>query len=134
MRRPRHQVAGTEGPGKAREPPSSRVARASGAAVVASTTVGGRHWLKFTLLNPRTTIDDIAKVWEEEHNTVDETYTKVEEEIKTAKETGTEVTGEFENLKLQCEDLSGNYGDLNETCQKKFQLSPPFVSNVLFLP
>jgi len=35
---------------------------ASGAAVVASTTVGGRHWLKFTLLNPRTTIDDIAEV------------------------------------------------------------------------
>lgn len=35
---------------------------ASGAAVVASTTVDGRHWLKFTVLNPRTTIDDIAEV------------------------------------------------------------------------
>lgn len=35
---------------------------ASGEAVVASTTVDGRHWLKFTLLNPRTSIDDIAEV------------------------------------------------------------------------
>jgi L-2,4-diaminobutyrate decarboxylase len=35
---------------------------AAGEAVVASTTVDGRHWLKFTLLNPRTSIDDIAEV------------------------------------------------------------------------
>ncbi|MCO5967615.1 aspartate aminotransferase family protein [Actinoallomurus sp. WRP6H-15] len=35
---------------------------ASGAAVVATTVVDGRHHLKFTLLNPRTTIRDIADV------------------------------------------------------------------------
>jgi L-2,4-diaminobutyrate decarboxylase len=35
---------------------------ASGAAVVAQTKVGGEQWLKFTLLNPDTTIDDIAAV------------------------------------------------------------------------
>jgi L-2,4-diaminobutyrate decarboxylase len=35
---------------------------ASGAAVIASTTVDGRHFLKFTLLNPQTTGDDIASV------------------------------------------------------------------------
>ncbi|KUN83088.1 pyridoxal-dependent decarboxylase [Streptomyces bungoensis] len=35
---------------------------ASGDAVVAGTTVGGRHYLKFTLLNPETTPDDIAAV------------------------------------------------------------------------
>ncbi|MCX4914869.1 lysine decarboxylase DesA [Streptomyces sp. NBC_00687] len=35
---------------------------ASGAAVVAGTKVGGRHYLKFTLLNPETTVDDIAAV------------------------------------------------------------------------
>ncbi|SCL37156.1 L-2,4-diaminobutyrate decarboxylase [Micromonospora pallida] len=35
---------------------------ASGAAVVAGTKVDGRHFLKFTLLNPETTIDDIAHV------------------------------------------------------------------------
>ncbi|MPY44236.1 lysine decarboxylase DesA, partial [Streptomyces phyllanthi] len=35
---------------------------ASGDAVVASTKVGGRHYLKFTLLNPETTADDIAAV------------------------------------------------------------------------
>ncbi|MFE9428651.1 pyridoxal phosphate-dependent decarboxylase family protein [Kitasatospora sp. NPDC006697] len=35
---------------------------ASGAAVVAGTTVGGRHHLKFTLLNPETTLTDIAVV------------------------------------------------------------------------
>ena len=35
---------------------------ASGAAVVAGTKVDGRHYLKFTLLNPETTIDDIAHV------------------------------------------------------------------------
>ncbi|MFF3377004.1 lysine decarboxylase DesA [Streptomyces sp. NPDC002680] len=35
---------------------------ASGAAVVAGTKVGGRHYLKFTLLNPETTTDDIAAV------------------------------------------------------------------------
>ncbi|MFD8739889.1 lysine decarboxylase DesA [Streptomyces sp. NPDC059618] len=35
---------------------------ASGDAVVAGTKVGGRHYLKFTLLNPETTKDDIAAV------------------------------------------------------------------------
>ncbi|MDX3383540.1 lysine decarboxylase DesA [Streptomyces niveiscabiei] len=35
---------------------------ASGAAVVAGTKVGHRHYLKFTLLNPETTADDIAAV------------------------------------------------------------------------
>ncbi|GAA3139884.1 lysine decarboxylase DesA [Planomonospora alba] len=37
---------------------------ASGDAVVAGTTVDGRQFLKFTLLNPETTIDDIAAVVE----------------------------------------------------------------------
>lgn len=37
---------------------------ASGAAVVASTKVDGRHFLKFTLLNPETSVDDIATVLE----------------------------------------------------------------------
>ncbi|MEV5954415.1 lysine decarboxylase DesA [Streptomyces sp. NPDC051987] len=35
---------------------------ASGDAVVAGTKVGGRHYLKFTLLNPETTTDDITAV------------------------------------------------------------------------
>lgn len=35
---------------------------ASGDAVVAGTKVAGRHYLKFTLLNPETTVDDIAAV------------------------------------------------------------------------
>lgn len=35
---------------------------ASGAAVVAGTSVDGRHYLKFTLLNPETTTGDIAAV------------------------------------------------------------------------
>ncbi|MFF1823045.1 pyridoxal phosphate-dependent decarboxylase family protein [Kribbella sp. NPDC058245] len=35
---------------------------ASGEAVVAGTVVDGRHYLKFTLLNPATTLDDIADV------------------------------------------------------------------------
>ncbi|MGI5511722.1 lysine decarboxylase DesA [Streptomyces sp. CA-106131] len=35
---------------------------ASGDAVVAGTKVAGRHYLKFTLLNPETTADDIATV------------------------------------------------------------------------
>ena len=35
---------------------------ASGDAVVAGTKVGGRHYLKFTLLNPETTAADIATV------------------------------------------------------------------------
>jgi L-2,4-diaminobutyrate decarboxylase len=35
---------------------------ASGAAVVAGTKVGGRNYLKFTLLNPETTAEDIAAV------------------------------------------------------------------------
>lgn len=34
----------------------------SGDAVVAGTEVGGRHYLKFTLLNPETTVSDIAAV------------------------------------------------------------------------
>ncbi|WP_328538647.1 pyridoxal phosphate-dependent decarboxylase family protein [Streptomyces sp. NBC_00344] len=37
---------------------------ASGDAVVAGTTVGGRAYLKFTLLNPQTTVADIAAVLE----------------------------------------------------------------------
>lgn len=35
---------------------------ASGDAIVAGTKVGGRHYLKFTLLNPETTVDDIVTV------------------------------------------------------------------------
>ncbi|MEU5214050.1 aspartate aminotransferase family protein [Streptomyces sp. NPDC020742] len=35
---------------------------ASGDAIVAGTTVDGRHYLKFTLLNPETTLEDIATV------------------------------------------------------------------------
>ncbi|RKN47759.1 pyridoxal phosphate-dependent decarboxylase family protein [Micromonospora endolithica] len=35
---------------------------ASGAALVAGTKVDGAHYLKFTLLNPETTVDDIAAV------------------------------------------------------------------------
>ncbi|CAM5668995.1 Aminotransferase class V-fold PLP-dependent enzyme OS=Streptomyces alboniger OX=132473 GN=CP975_12495 PE=3 SV=1 [Streptomyces alboniger] len=35
---------------------------ASGDAVVAGTKVGARHFLKFTLLNPETTVDDMAAV------------------------------------------------------------------------
>ncbi|MEU5091545.1 aspartate aminotransferase family protein [Streptomyces sp. NPDC021356] len=35
---------------------------ASGDAVVAGTKAGGRHYLKFTLLNPETTTDDLAAV------------------------------------------------------------------------
>ncbi|MFF0083854.1 lysine decarboxylase DesA [Streptomyces canus] len=35
---------------------------ASGDAVVAGTKVSGRHYLKFTLLNPETTVDDMAAV------------------------------------------------------------------------
>jgi L-2,4-diaminobutyrate decarboxylase len=37
---------------------------ASGAAVVAGTKVDGRHFLKFTLLNPETSLDDIGHVLE----------------------------------------------------------------------
>lgn len=35
---------------------------ASGKAVVAGTVVDGRHYLKFTLLNPRTSVDDLTEV------------------------------------------------------------------------
>jgi L-2,4-diaminobutyrate decarboxylase len=35
---------------------------ASGKAVVAGTTVGGRHYLKFTLLNAEATLEDIVEV------------------------------------------------------------------------
>jgi L-2,4-diaminobutyrate decarboxylase len=35
---------------------------AAGEAVIASTVVDGRHWLKFTLLNPATSLDDISAV------------------------------------------------------------------------
>jgi L-2,4-diaminobutyrate decarboxylase len=35
---------------------------ASGAAMVAGTVVAGRHYLKFTLLNPRTTLEDTTTV------------------------------------------------------------------------
>ncbi|MFF0177374.1 L-2,4-diaminobutyrate decarboxylase [Micromonospora profundi] len=37
---------------------------ASGAALVAGTRVDGRHFLKFTLLNPATTVDDVGHVLE----------------------------------------------------------------------
>ena len=37
---------------------------ASGEAIVASTVVDGAHYLKFTLLNPETTLDDISAVLE----------------------------------------------------------------------
>ncbi|MGC4816606.1 pyridoxal phosphate-dependent decarboxylase family protein [Micromonospora sp. DT63] len=37
---------------------------ASGLAVVAGTRVDGRHFLKFTLLNPATTVDDVGQVLE----------------------------------------------------------------------
>ncbi|MFF0366093.1 pyridoxal phosphate-dependent decarboxylase family protein [Micromonospora sp. NPDC005087] len=37
---------------------------ASGAALVAGTRVDGRHFLKFTLLNPATTLDDVGHVLE----------------------------------------------------------------------
>ncbi|MGW0066777.1 pyridoxal phosphate-dependent decarboxylase family protein [Streptosporangium sandarakinum] len=56
------------GPGRAYADEANLHARAalaaSGDAVVAGTTVDGRHFLKFTLLNPETTIDDIAAVVE----------------------------------------------------------------------
>ncbi|MFF0822750.1 pyridoxal phosphate-dependent decarboxylase family protein [Micromonospora haikouensis] len=39
-----------------------RALAASGAAVVAGTRVDGRQYLKFTLLNPETTLDDVAHV------------------------------------------------------------------------
>ncbi|MFF3866113.1 pyridoxal phosphate-dependent decarboxylase family protein [Micromonospora sp. NPDC001898] len=39
-----------------------RALAASGAAVVAGTKVDGRQYLKFTLLNPETTLDDVAHV------------------------------------------------------------------------
>ncbi|WP_432958648.1 pyridoxal phosphate-dependent decarboxylase family protein [Micromonospora haikouensis] len=39
-----------------------RALAASGAAVVAGTRVDGRQFLKFTLLNPETTLDDVAHV------------------------------------------------------------------------
>ncbi|WP_428833918.1 pyridoxal phosphate-dependent decarboxylase family protein [Microbispora maris] len=55
-----------EGPGRELADDANLYARealaASGAAVVAGTTVDGRHYLKFTLLNPETTLDDIAHV------------------------------------------------------------------------
>lgn len=35
---------------------------ASGAALVAGTKVDGAHWLKLTLLNPETTVDDVLAV------------------------------------------------------------------------
>lgn len=35
---------------------------ASGRAVIGGTTLGGHHWLKFTLLNPQSTMDDIHRV------------------------------------------------------------------------
>ncbi|GGO62528.1 pyridoxal phosphate-dependent decarboxylase family protein [Nonomuraea cavernae] len=57
-----------EGPGRKLADDANLYARealaASGAAVVAGTKVDGRHYLKFTLLNPETTLDDIAHVVE----------------------------------------------------------------------
>ncbi|QYC37848.1 L-2,4-diaminobutyrate decarboxylase [Nonomuraea coxensis DSM 45129] len=55
-----------DGPGRELADDANLYARealaASGAAVVAGTKVDGRHYLKFTLLNPETTLDDIAHV------------------------------------------------------------------------
>ncbi|MGP3998858.1 pyridoxal phosphate-dependent decarboxylase family protein [Streptomyces sp. 8N706] len=55
-----------EGPARALADEANLYARealaASGDAVVAGTTVDGRHHLKFTLLNPETSLDDIAHV------------------------------------------------------------------------
>jgi L-2,4-diaminobutyrate decarboxylase len=55
-----------EGPARALTDASNLYARealaASGEAVVAGTKVDGRHFLKFTLLNPETSLDDIAAV------------------------------------------------------------------------
>ncbi|MDH6461620.1 L-2,4-diaminobutyrate decarboxylase [Micromonospora sp. A200] len=54
------------GPGRALVDEANLYARealaASGAALVAGTTVDGAHHLKFTLLNPETSVDDIAHV------------------------------------------------------------------------
>ncbi|MFI0794400.1 pyridoxal phosphate-dependent decarboxylase family protein [Micromonospora rubida] len=54
------------GPADALADDANRYARralaASGAAVVAGTKVDGRQYLKFTLLNPETTLDDVAHV------------------------------------------------------------------------
>ncbi|MGK4584784.1 pyridoxal phosphate-dependent decarboxylase family protein [Kitasatospora sp. HPMI-4] len=55
-----------DGPGRELADEANLFARealaASGAAVVAGTKVDGRHYLKFTLLNPETTLADIAHV------------------------------------------------------------------------
>ncbi|WP_169949124.1 aspartate aminotransferase family protein [Microbispora sp. H11081] len=55
-----------EGPGRKLADDANLYARealaASGAAVVAGTRVDGRHYLKLTLLNPETTLDDIEHV------------------------------------------------------------------------
>ena len=55
-----------EGPGRELADDANLYARealaASGEAVVAGTRVDGRHYLKFTLLNPETTLDDVAHV------------------------------------------------------------------------
>ncbi|GLX11094.1 pyridoxal-dependent decarboxylase [Microbispora sp. NBRC 16548] len=55
-----------DGPGRKLADDANLYARealaASGEAVVAGTTVDGRHYLKFTLLNPETTLDDVAHV------------------------------------------------------------------------
>ncbi|MER7441335.1 pyridoxal phosphate-dependent decarboxylase family protein [Micromonospora avicenniae] len=54
------------GPGRGLADEANLYARealaASGAALVAGTTVDGRHFLKFTLLNPETTLDDVGHV------------------------------------------------------------------------
>ncbi|MFD0784813.1 pyridoxal phosphate-dependent decarboxylase family protein, partial [Micromonospora azadirachtae] len=54
------------GPGRGLADAANLYARealaASGAALVAGTTVDGRQFLKFTLLNPETTIDDVGHV------------------------------------------------------------------------
>ncbi|MEV0968384.1 pyridoxal phosphate-dependent decarboxylase family protein [Microtetraspora glauca] len=55
-----------EGPGRTLADDANLYARdalsASGEAVVAGTKVDGHHYLKFTLLNPETSLDDIAHV------------------------------------------------------------------------
>ncbi|MGJ9422140.1 pyridoxal phosphate-dependent decarboxylase family protein [Aeromicrobium sp. CF3.5] len=43
-------------------PAIRRIVAGSGSAVIAGTKVGGRSWLKLTMLNPATTTDDLAAV------------------------------------------------------------------------
>nr|MCW2727592.1 hypothetical protein [Aeromicrobium sp.] len=63
-------------------PAIRRTIAGSGSAVIAGTTSGGRSWLKLTMLNPETTIDDLRAVLdlvcETGHRLVDERHTSQE--------------------------------------------------------